>query len=212
MKTKIVYIIFLFYFCSNCKNHKKKSLKESNFETNKDQSIAAFTEGCFWCTEYIFESIPGIDSVVSGYAGGHKISPTHEEISEETTGHAEAMLIYYNNQKLKYEDLVNLFFISHDATTPNQQGPDKGETYRSIAFYQTVVQKNILKKRIAEIDSAKVLKNKIVTEIKPLVHFYIAESRHQNYVKRNPSDAYVKSVSIPRFNEFKKVYDGKLNY
>ncbi len=202
-------LIFLF---AKCKNQKEIALDEANFKTGKNQSIAAFAEGCFWCTEYIFEAIPGVDSVVSGYAGGHVLNPTHNEISQETTGHAEAMLIYYDNQKLKYIDLVNLFFMSHDPTTPNQQGPDKGEMYRSIAFYQTEVQKNILETRISEIDSAKILKNKVVTEIQPLTHFYIAETRHQNYVKRNPNDPYVKSVSIPRFNGFKKVYDGQLNY
>jgi peptide-methionine (S)-S-oxide reductase len=206
MKYSYLIILFLIICCTQ----KQSQTVEANLQPAGGQSIAVLAEGCFWCAEHVFEAIPGVDSVVSGYAGGRVLNPTYEQVGAENTGHAEAILIYYDSTKINFNELLCVFFASQDPTTPNQQGPDKGESYRSIAFYNTEAEKKIIEQKISKLDSAKAFASKIVTEIKKLEHFYIAENRHQNYVKRNPTDSYVMAVSIPRFNNFKKKYFGKL--
>jgi peptide-methionine (S)-S-oxide reductase len=206
---------FAFVFCFvfhlfSCQ--KNEPAIDQTLKSADNKAVAAFSEGCFWCAEYIFEAIPGVDSVISGYAGGHVKNPTYDQIGKETTGNAESILVYYDPKVLKYYDIFTLFLVSHNPTTPNQQGPDKGEFYRSIAFYGNEAEKQIIQNKIRQADSSKVFKNKIVTEIMPLEHFYRAKDRHQNYVKLNPKDPYVISESLPRFERFKKIYDGKLRY
>lgn len=120
-----------------CNGQTKKSggkVQPVNLNPPKGKAIAAFAEGCFWCSEHIFESVAGIDSVIAGYAGGSKANPSYEEVSSETTGHAESVLVYYNPQKISYRELLRIFFASHDPTTKNQQGPDIGSSYRSVIF------------------------------------------------------------------------------
>lgn len=176
----------------------------------KGQMIAAFAEGCFWCSEHIFEAVVGVNDAVSGYSGGKTNRPTYEEVSSETTGHAEAVLVYYDPQKVSYQELVKVFFASHDPTTPNQQGPDRGSSYRSIAFYQNEAEKAIIEKEIEAVNQSKIFKNKVVTEVSPLKVFFKAEEYHQNYIHLHPQDPYVRGVSLPRFELFKKTYKGKL--
>ncbi len=177
----------------------------------KGKMIAAFAEGCFWCSEHIFEAVVGVNDAVSGYSGGKTNRPTYEEVSSETTGHAEAVLVYYDPQKVSYQELVKVFFASHDPTTPNQQGPDRGSSYRSIAFYQNEAEKAIIEKEMELVNQSKRFKNKVVTEVLPLKVFFKAEDYHQNYIHLHPQDLYVRGVSIPRFELFKKTYKGKLN-
>ncbi|OYU68315.1 MAG: peptide-methionine (S)-S-oxide reductase [Cytophagaceae bacterium BCCC1] len=176
----------------------------------KGKAIAVFAEGCFWCSEHIFEAIVGVDDAVSGYSGGHTNRPTYEEINKENTGHAEAVLVYYDPQKVSYTELVKAFFSSHDPTTPNQQGPDRGSSYRSVAFYQNETEKDIIENEILAVNQSKRFKNKVITEIKPLKVFFKAEQYHQNYIQLHPENPYVIGVSLPRFELFKKVYKGKL--
>lgn len=176
----------------------------------KGKMIAAFAEGCFWCSEHIFEAVVGVDDAVSGYSGGKTNRPTYEEVSRETTGHAEAILVYYDPQKVSYQELVKVFLTSHDPTTPNQQGPDRGSSYRSIAFYQNDTEKAIIEKEIELVNQSKRFKNKVVTEVTPLKIFFKAEDYHQNYLHLHPENPYVRQVSIPRFELFKKTYKGKL--
>jgi peptide-methionine (S)-S-oxide reductase len=176
----------------------------------KGKAIAAFAEGCFWCSEHIFEAVEGVDEVVSGYAGGKTNQPTYEEVCRETTGHAEAILVYYDPKKISYQELVKVFFSSHDPTTPDQQGPDRGSSYRSIAFYQNAAEKESIEKEIETLTLSKRFKNKVVTEILPLQKFFKAEDYHQDYIESHPENRYVQSVSIPRFEQFKRVYKGKL--
>ena len=109
----------------------------------KGKAIAAFAEGCFWCSEHVFEAVPGVSDAVSGYSGGQTLNPTYEQVGGEKTGHAESILVYYDPKKASYEELVKVFFASHDPTTPNQQGPDRGPSYRSVAFYQNDDEKAI---------------------------------------------------------------------
>lgn len=174
------------------------------------KAIAVFAEGCFWCSEHIFEAIVGVDDAISGYSGGKTNRPTYQEVGSESTGHAEAVLVYYDPKKVSYEELVRVFFASHDPTTPNQQGPDKGSSYRSVAFYQNEAEKAVVEKEIGLVNQSKRFKNKVVTEVKPLKVFFKAEDYHQNYIHLHPEDPYVRGVSIPRFELFKKTYKGKL--
>lgn len=174
----------------------------------RGRAVAAFASGCFWCTEHIFEAVVGVDSAISGYAGGTVPNPTYELVNTETTGHAETVLVYYDPKVIAFEELTKVFFTSHDPTTPNRQGPDVGSSYRSILFYQTPEEKAIAEKAIREFGPS--FAGPIVTEIKPLKEFYRAEGYHQDYIHHNPRSSYVQSVSIPRYQQFKKMYKGKL--
>jgi len=172
------------------------------------KAIAAFAEGCFWCSEHIFEEIAGVDSAVSGYAGGRTKNPTYEQVCTETTGHAETVLVYYNPRVVSYADLLDAFFASHDPTTLNRQGPDEGTSYRSAIFYSGPAEQELVRKAIMKWSPA--FKKPIVTEVAPLKAFYRAEEYHQNYASSNPNDGYIRGVSMPRFQAFKKVCKLKL--
>ena len=172
------------------------------------KAVAGFASGCFWCTEHIFEAVVGVDSAVSGYAGGTVPNPTYELVNTETTGHAETVLVYYDPEVVSYEELTKVFFMSHDPTTPNRQGPDVGSSYRSILFYTGDHEKAIAEQAIQEFQPS--FEDPIVTEIKPLDAFYRAEGYHQDYVQHNPKSSYVVRVSNPRFEKFVETYKGKL--
>lgn len=208
MKNKIAgYVLVLFTIVSCNSNAQTKKL---SLEPKKGKAIAVFAEGCFWCSEHVFEAVVGVDEAVSGYAGGSIKNPSYEQVGTNRTGHAEAIAVYYDPKIVSFKELVNVFFASQDPTTPNQQGPDKGSSYRSIAFYRNTTEKQIIEDKIKELTANKVFANPIVTEVKPLTEFYEAEEYHQDYVKLNPNQPYVKGVSLPRYNKFKKTYKGKL--
>lgn len=172
------------------------------------QAMAAFAAGCFWCTEHVFDKVDGVDSVIVGYAGGHTVNPTYEQVCTETTGHAESFMVYYNPKKVTYNQLLDVFFLSQDPTTVNQQGPDRGSSYRSIIFVQNEAQRKLASAVLKQYDQSKRWKNPIVTEILDLKAFYRAEQYHQNYVKNHPFNPYVRGVSKPRFERFKNIYKG----
>ena len=167
---------------------------------------AYFASGCFWCVEAIYESINGVKKVYSGYAGGKTKHPTYRQIGTGLTSHSEAVEVLYDSSIISFKTLVEIFFESHDPTTLNRQGPDYGSQYRSIAFYLSEKEKNIIENYIIYLKENNAFKNKIVTEIKPLKVFYYAEEYHQDYEKKNPNNPYVKAVSIPRLKRFKKKY------
>lgn len=202
----IAFIVVLFS-CS-AQNKKKGVDTKINLTPPVGKAVAAFAEGCFWCSEHIFEAVLGIDSAVSGYAGGNVPNPTYELVNTETTGHAESVLVYYDPKVITYAELLKVFFTSQDPTTPDRQGPDEGDSYRSIIFYKTPEEKVLAEQ--AKKDFAKFFKNPIVSEIKQLNEFYRAEGYHQNYIEHNPYSPYVMGVSIPRYELFKKTYKGKL--
>jgi peptide-methionine (S)-S-oxide reductase len=172
---------------------------------NQEVKIAYFASGCFWCVEAIFESVDGVEEAISGYAGGFTKNPTYQSIGTGKTGHAEAVAVYYNPKKVSFETLVKVFFGSHDPTTKNGQHPDYGTQYRSIAFYSNTSEKVIIEKFIKELNDS-YYKGKIVTEVTELNQFFQAEDYHQNYEKLNPNNPYVKNVSVPRLNRFKKKF------
>jgi peptide-methionine (S)-S-oxide reductase len=172
---------------------------------NQDDEVAYFASGCFWCVEAIFESVEGVSEAVSGYAGGFTNNPTYQTIGTGRTGHAETVAVYYNPEKVSFKTLVDVFFGSHDPTTKNGQHPDYGTQYRSIAFYSTDKEKKTIEDAIAKLNK-EIYKGKIVTEVTKHTKFYEAEAYHQNYEKRNPYNSYVRNVSIPRLNRFKKKF------
>lgn len=165
---------------------------------------AYFASGCFWCVEAVFESVNGVKEAVSGYAGGHTSDPTYRSIGTGATGHAESVAVYYDPKVVTYSTLVDVFFASQDPTTLNRQGPDGGSQYRSIAFYQNASEQKIIVDRIAELNASGEYGSPIVTEVVPFEKFYEAEEYHQNYERLNPNEPYVRSVSIPRLERFKK--------
>lgn len=166
-------------------------------------SVAHFAEGCFWCSEEIFGSVKGVKEVISGYSGGTEVDPTYEQVSNGETGHAEAVEVYYDPEVISFTTLVKIFFASQDPTTPSRQGPDAGSQYRSIAFYDTPEQKAIIEAEIKAVNASGEYAGKVVTEVVPFDKFWPAEDYHQDFVKRNPDDRYVRGVSMPRFERFK---------
>lgn len=171
---------------------------------------AYFASGCFWCVEAIFESVKGVKEVYSGYSGGTEKNPTYKEVSYGRTTHAEAVEVYYDPKIISFTQLVQVFFGSHDPTTLNRQGPDRGAQYRSIAFYKDEAQKKIITDYIAQLEAENVYDRPIVIEVKKFDKFYRAEEYHQDYEKRNPNNSYIKNVSIPRLNRFKENFKAYL--
>ena len=168
--------------------------------------IAYFASGCFWCVESIYEDFKGVISVSSGYAGGYLKNPTYRQVIGGKTGHAETVRVTYNPNQISFSKLVEIFFLSHDPTTKNRQGPDIGSHYRSIAFYENEHEKEIIKNYIDVLNLRQIYKNKIVTEIKQIEVFYEAEEYHQNFKKKNPNNPYILNVSNARIKKFKTQY------
>lgn len=195
----VSWILLVFFACNAQTSRKSTGVK---LTPPPGKAIAVFAEGCFWCSEHIFEDLAGVDSAVSGYSGGHTKNPTYEEVCRENTGHAEAVLVYYNPKVISYDDLLEVFFTSHDPTTLNRQGPDVGTSYRSAIFYTN--NKDLESAKNAVRKFSKSYKNPIVTQLSKLTAFYRAEDEHQNYVEYNPSSSYVQNVSLPRFQAFKR--------
>ena len=181
-------------------------LKEKTiFIPQEGAAVAYFASGCFWCVEAIFESVIGVEEGVSGYAGGKTLNPTYEKIGTGKTGHSETVAVYYNPKKVSFKTLVDVFFGSHNPTTVNGQHPDYGSQYRSIAFYKTQNEKKIIENAIIKL-KAEVYNRKIITEVTLFTKFYKAEDYHQDFERRNPNQGYVKAVSVPRLNKFKKKF------
>jgi len=164
---------------------------------------AYFASGCFWCVEAVYESVDGVEEAVSGYAGGEMKNPTYRLVSAGKTKHAEAVKVYYDSSVVSFETLVEVFFNSHDPSTKDQQGPDFGPQYRSIAFYETAAEKEIIENMIEKYRSKGTF-SRITTEVKKMEAFYDAEDYHQDFERRNPNQRYIQAVSIPRLNKFKE--------
>lgn len=197
-----------------CKETKSIN-KESEFvNMDSDQNInfenATFGGGCFWCTEAIYERVEGIHKVVSGYAGGHVDNPTYKQVCDGNTGHAEVIQISYDPSVVTYDELLEIFFKTHDPTTLNRQGNDVGEQYRSVIFYHNEEQKKKAEYYKAELDKSGAWENPIVTEISPLTNYFAAEDYHQDYYENNPDQGYCAFVIGPKIEKFEKVFKDKL--
>ena len=168
---------------------------------------AIFGGGCFWCTEAIFQNIQGVNEVKPGYSGGTTKNPTYREICTGETGHAEVIKIKFNPNEIKFEKLLEVFFLTHDPTSLNKQGADKGTQYRSVVFYTNQNQKDITEKIIKTLTEQKVYDKPVVTEVSPLIEFYPAESYHENYFKQNGNEAYCRYVIQPKMEKFLSVFE-----
>jgi peptide methionine sulfoxide reductase msrA/msrB len=166
--------------------NKTSELRGEMAKEEKMPAVATFAGGCFWCTEADFEKLPGVLRVVSGYTGGTKVNPTYEEVSSGTTGHVEAVQVYYEPSKVNYEEVVNFFWRHIDPTDPGGQFVDRGAQYRSVIFYHDAEQKRLAEKSKAELGQSGKFEKPIVTEIVAFTQFYPAEEYHQGYSKKNP--------------------------
>lgn len=198
-------VLLISCFGFSNKEESQQSDEKTLFIPQENTQVAYFASGCFWCVEAIFESVNGVEEAVSGYAGGNTLNPTYEKIGTGKTGHAETVAVYYNPKVVSFETLVTVFFGSHNPTTKNGQHPDYGTQYRSIAFYKTAKEKQIIEDAIKQLN-VDVYKRKIATEVTKFTKFYKAEDYHQDFERRNPNQSYVKAVSVPRLNKFKKKF------
>jgi peptide-methionine (S)-S-oxide reductase len=177
---------------------------------NAGEQVATFGGGCFWSMSEALSELKGVNRVISGYAGGTTKNPTYDQVATLTTGHAECSQIYYDPGVISFTTLANAFFFAHDPTELNRQGPDAGTDYRSIAFYRTPEEKNILLDVIKKINKSKYYPGAIVTQVVPFTTFYVAENYHQGYYRLNGDKPYIVQVSKPKVMKFRKVMTAEL--
>ena len=174
--------------------------------SNGKNEFAVFGGGCFWCTEAVFDELRGVQSVVSGYAGGTTKNPTYEQVCSGQTGHAEVIKIEYDPSQISFRELMTVFFATHDPTTLNRQGNDAGTQYRSAIFYANDEQKQQAATFIKELESAKSFKNPVVTTLEPLTQFYPAEDYHQKFYASNPYQPYCQYTIPPKLSKLHKQF------
>jgi len=200
----LFFSLFMMISLFSCGQQVKKLNPKKPQKDLSKYSQATFASGCFWCVEAVFESVKGVEEVVSGYAGGKEPNPTYESVSAHTTAHAETIQVYYDSSIVSYATLLKVYFASQDPTQVNGQGPDHGASYRSIIFYSTSAEKMQAQRYVAEIQ--KNFSKPIVAQVVPFEKFWLAEDYHQDYVEHNPGVPYVRMESIPRIRRFQKQY------
>jgi len=199
--------------CTTQAQEKNKSVKKEKKEmTTKNIEYATFGGGCFWCTEAIFEQLKGVQKVESGYSGGSVKNPSYKEVCNGTTGHAEVIHITYNPKEISFNELLDVFFNTHNPTTLNRQGADVGTQYRSAVFYHNNAQKEAANAMINALDKSGVFDDKIVTEVTAFDAFYPAENYHQDYYNNNKTQGYCQMVINPKLQKFQKKYKEKLKH
>ncbi len=174
------------------------------------KEVAIFGAGCFWCVEAIYDSLHGVTKVEPGYMGGSLPEPSYKEVCSGTTGHAEIIRIEFNSDQISYSELLEVFWASHDPTTLNRQGNDRGTQYRSVIFYISEEQKELAEKSLEKEDASGDFKNPIVTEISKEETFWVAENYHHDYLEHNPENPYCQAVVSPKFEKFKIKFAHKL--
>jgi len=198
---------------SSCANKKQNfvaaAVPAAELSSVKTDTVT-FGNGCFWCTEAIFQQVDGVLKVESGYSGGHVENPTYREVCTGTTGHAECLNIIYDPSKVSYDELLEIFWQTHDPTTLDRQGNDVGPQYRSVIFYHNEEQKLIGEKYKEKLDKSGAFDAPIVTTFEPFTKFYKAENYHQNYYNENGSEPYCQFVIRPKLEKFRKVFKDKL--
>jgi peptide-methionine (S)-S-oxide reductase len=202
-KIHFLILLCLTSYAGGAQNNKPQSM-------NEQLQIATLGSGCFWCTEAFFLRLKGVESVVSGYTGGKVKNPTYREVCTGTTGHAEVVQVKFNPKVISYEEILEVFWNTHDPTTLNRQGADEGPQYRSAVFYHNEEQKKIAEQYKDQLNKSGVFKNSIVTEITPFSIFYPAEDYHQNYYALNANQGYCQYVIRPKIEKFNKQYAAKL--
>nr|WP_297820795.1 peptide-methionine (S)-S-oxide reductase MsrA [Segetibacter sp.] len=195
----------------SCAQKQSSTMNAANFNmTNIKTDTATLGAGCFWCVEAVFQQLEGVLKVTSGYSGGHVKNPTYEQVCAKTTGHVEVAQIVYDPSKITFDDLLQVFWKTHDPTTVDQQGNDRGPQYRSVIFYHNNEQKKLSDHYKEELDKSHAWPNPIVTTIEPLKNFYVAEDYHQNYYNSNRDQMYCRYVIQPKLEKFEKVFKDKL--
>jgi peptide-methionine (S)-S-oxide reductase len=200
-----------------------ESIPQGNFptpdpvevETNaqaraSDLETATFGSGCFWCTEAVFQQLKGVQTVISGYCGGSVANPTYKDICSGMTGHAEVIQVTFDPKIVSYQELLEVFWRTHDPTTLNRQGNDVGTQYRSVIFHHSDTQRQLAERYRQKIDAAHVFSKPLVTEIAPFTTFYAAEDYHQNYYTNHTQQPYCRSIIGPKLDKLRKVFQDKL--
>ena len=195
---------------SSCGQQGKSTKNNMASESTTGLETATFGSGCFWCTEAIFQNLNGVEKVESGYSGGKVKNPTYKEVCSGLTGHAEVIHLTYDPKKVSYDELLEVFWKTHDPTTLNKQGADEGTQYRSVIFYHNDEQKRLAELYKKKLDASGAFEGPIVTEITPFSAFYKAEDYHQNYFNLNGSAPYCSVVIQPKVEKFKKVFKDRL--
>lgn len=206
----LVSTVLSFFSCANKTQLTDKKMEVKKEIMNDSVQVATFAGGCFWCTEAVFLEVKGVEKIVSGFTGGFIKNPAYREVCNETTGHAEGIQITFNPKEVAYEDLLEIFFATHDPTTLNKQGADVGTQYRSAIFYHFKEQKEKAEKYIQLIEKEKLYANPIVTQIEEAGVFYLAEDYHQNYYNQNKEQGYCQYVIAPKLDKLRKYYKSKL--
>lgn len=212
MTLTVLLVTFGFSILSSCSETTSKSNQEKTMSISEKTKIeiATLGSGCFWCTEAIFERVNGVIKVVSGYSGGTTENPTYKEVCTGTTGHAECTQIYFDPNVVTYDELLEIFWKTHDPTTLNRQGNDIGTQYRSVIFYHNAEQKQKAEYYKKKFEEEKIWDKPIVTEITEFKKFFPAEDYHQNYYENNPYQGYCAFVITPKVEKFEKIFKDKL--
>ena len=211
MKKQIIGLLLLGVFAVSCQGQTTQEPNEKELkEMSEKLDTATFGAGCFWCVEAIFQELKGVEKVVSGYSGGHVKKPAYKEVCNGTTGHAEVCQLYYDPEIISFEELLEVFWQTHDPTTLNRQGADVGTQYRSSIFYHSQEQKEKAEFYKSRLEEEKVYPNPIVTEISEYSNFYEAEDYHQNYFNENGNQPYCSMVIRPKVEKFHKAFGEKL--
>jgi peptide-methionine (S)-S-oxide reductase len=184
--------------------------QKANMNQNYKYETATFGSGCFWCTEAIFERVKGVSNVTSGYSGGTESNPTYELIGTGSTRYAEVTQIQYDPEVISFQKLLEIFWKTHDPTTPDRQGADVGPQYRSVIFFHNDEQKNQALFFKDKLEKEKIWQNPIVTEISPFISFYPAEGYHQDFYSQNPDYGYCRVVITPKIEKFEKIFSDQL--
>ena len=209
MKNLYPFLIVAALLLSACNSKAQNNQAMQNQEhhsTDGNIQKATLGAGCFWCVEAIFEEVKGVKSVVAGYAGGDEQDPTYREVSSGTTGHAEVTRIVYDPSVVSFDQLLEVFWHTHNPTTKNRQGADVGPQYRSVIFYHNDEQKRIAEKSLKKTDNTDLWEDPIVTEVKPIKNYSKAENYHQNYYANNPNAGYCNVVIAPKLKKFRKEF------
>jgi peptide-methionine (S)-S-oxide reductase len=202
--------IFLTLFTSTQSNTVVNYNQSKYMNTQINKEFAIFAGGCFWCTEAVFLQLEGVASIKPGYIGGETKNPTYEEVCSGTTGHAEAVQIAFNSNKISYQELLDVFFATHDPTTINRQGADVGSQYRSEIFYVNEDQKQTAQQYINRLNAENKFGKTVVTKLSQANVFYAAEDYHQNYYNQNKNKSYCEYVIAPKVEKVKKEFKNKL--
>lgn len=212
MKNQFLIIVFLVFslLIINAASAQSTANKQTMKGNMKNLEKATFGMGCFWCSEAVFERVKGVETVVSGYAGGKTSNPTYEEVCSGSTGFAESIQITYDPAVITYDELLEIFWKTHDPTTLNRQGNDIGTQYRSVIFCHKEEQKKVAEEYKEKLDKSGAWDDPIVTEIVPFTNFYSAEDYHQDYYANNPHQGYCAYVISPKVEKFEKVFKDKL--